>query len=638
MRARSTGVVQVVTFQTCLALLGSGLALSACSSSGQADIADVALDLGALSLPITATGASGAVYRLRQAVFEVRLDGPGGGPPSFITSEQDPLASTLVTRVPSGVYAVGLREGWSLERAFGSDVRNVPAQLRSSVFQRAEVVGGQQTFVRFSFEALGDLLEFGPGELGVEIDVSESGPPAVVPVSFGALIQTSPVALQSFSLRSVLDGALDNAGMSSSATDAYHAIIDSYASAAQGQDPTATHCDDPIQANGDARNGFGVQCDRLESQQFDNLDDWFPIAAVNRLDLAVTDGFDCGQQRLVFANDEAIGNGRMFMSIEALIPNPEPFICGVDACLPIAQFWSSVDAETDPIERSNMLHEAFLGAGIGNGFGPFMNVLHLGASGAGQIRTNNFNDSPWTLREFAFRLDGTVRPLPVRDAVNGALWNDLLPSPTGEACRADFLSAMGGLLTNNLAELSFPSLYFCNDDESRNDGSQDYVAELQAGSGAFRDQLDAALIGTGLQASDVAARARFAGSCIGCHREASGSALGGGVTAPTQTDFVHVSERSLIPCDDGVGQCFEISSALRGVFLPHRQQVLQSFLTLSPGCDVTPLALAADGVGANDASALPLLPKGIGSTSPADGRANAPLRTLGGQLASPHAH
>jgi hypothetical protein len=85
-----------------------------------------------------------------------------------------------------------------------------------------------------------------------------------------------------------------------------------------------------------------------------------------------------------------------------------------------------------------------------------------------------------------------------------------------------------------------------------------------------------------------------------------------------------------------VGQCFEISSALRSVFLPHRQQVLESFLALSPGCAQEPLALAADSFGASSGSALPLLPNGIGAT--ADGPRNAALRTLGGQLASPHAH
>jgi hypothetical protein len=72
------------------------------------------------------------------------------------------------------------------------------------------------------------------------------------------------------------------------------------------------------------------------------------------------------------------------------------------------------------------------------------------------------------------------------------------------------------------------------------------------------------------------------------------------------------------------------------VFLPHRQQVLGSFLALSPGCFQEPLALAADSFSASSGSALPLLPSD-GSAITAS-RANAPLRTLGGQLASPHAH
>ncbi|HVZ35102.1 MAG TPA: hypothetical protein VG963_21900, partial [Polyangiaceae bacterium] len=121
---------------------------------------------------------------------------------------------------------------------------------------------------------------------------------------------------------------------------------------------------------------------------------------------------------------------------------------------------------------------------------------------------------------------------------------------------------------------------------------------------------------------DIAARARFAGSCIGCHQESSGAFLGAGVSAPFQFDFVHVSERAILPCDDGSGNCFAISDALRSSFLPHRQQVMASLLG-SGSCAGAPPAFAAS----SSAS--------LGSLT---GTPSAALRTLGGQIASPHGH
>ena len=52
-------------------------------------------------------------------------------------------------------------------------------------------------------------------------------------------------------------------------------------------------------------------------------------------------GAHCGQQRLIFTNNVPIGNGRMFMILEAQIPNPHPE-CGVAACrsMPRRRTWS----------------------------------------------------------------------------------------------------------------------------------------------------------------------------------------------------------------------------------------------------------------------------------------------------------
>ncbi|HWO12519.1 MAG TPA: hypothetical protein VNN80_23645, partial [Polyangiaceae bacterium] len=462
-----------------------------------------------------------------------------------------------------------------------------------------------------------------------------------------------------FTLRETLAAALANAGSTLDAQQAYESIFDSYATSADGRAPDAPHCDDETTGGAPSLNGFSLQCGRLEAQQFDNLDAWFPTAAVSRLDLAPADGANCGQQRLIFANNSPIGNGRVFMIVESQIPNPSPE-CGVAACAPLAGFWDELSRVTDPVERGARLHEAFINGApelLAQGFGPFIDASQLGPEG-GQIRTNNFNDFPWTLREFQFlNVASPPVPVPVAESPNGALWNDLSALPQGEACRDSFLRAAElGLLTNDPAAMSFAIDEACKDAESRNDSSQDYSSQLAAGSGAFLAQLDALGAASGLSGFDLAARARFAGSCMGCHIEASGSSLGNGLTAPFQFDFVHVSEFGAEPCGNG-GTCFGISDALRTVFLPHRARVSQQLLSgggcgevLPPPPGLPPLPGAPP---AGGPVPLPPVSGGPGSVdTPAAGSnigAARPLAavpipetevryTLGGQLVDEHAH
>lgn len=118
----------------------------------------------------------------------------------------------------------------------------------------------------------------------------------------------------------------------------------------------------------------------------------------------------------------------------------------------------------------------------------------------------------------------------------------------------------------------------CKSAESRNDfTTENYPVHLLAGSPTgFQAELAQRLQGTGLTPMELAARARFAGSCIGCHQESRGSSLGGGLQAPSSLGFVHVSESFLEACPDG--PCFAISQGLREVFLPYRARVMRELL------------------------------------------------------------
>jgi hypothetical protein len=283
-----------------------------------------------------------------------------------------------------------------------------------------------------------------------------------------------------------------------------------------------------------------------------------------------------------------------------------------------------------------------------------MNSTHLGPEG-GQVRTNNFNDFIWTLREFHFQPGPDVlpRPVPVAESPNGELWNDLSSLAQGPACRESFLEAMGGLLGNNLAAMTFPVAEECKDAESPNDFfRQDYQLHLGSGSFEFVDQIEQRIAGTGLSAFDVAARARFAGSCMGCHQEASGSFLGNGLSAPFQGDFVHVNEFIQVDCGDGT-PCFGLSEALEDVFLPHRLEVQRSFLESPDVCGGGGMSGGgsggAAGAGTGGSPGMPMPDPGMAAGPDFSGTEGlAPLgglqlpdgvrRTIGGQVAVPHGH
>jgi uncharacterized membrane protein YgcG len=265
------------------------------------------------------------------------------------------------------------------------------------------------------------------------------------------------------------------------------------------------------------------------------------------------------------------------MILEAQVPNPQPEL-GVAGCRPLAQFWLDQNGIDDPFTRGQRLAGAFLKGDpdlLAAGFGPFYTATNL-TVGSGQIRTNQFDDFPWTLREFKLALDGThlkAIPFPTAEAPNGALWNEDSGLPQGPACRQNFLTAMQGVLTNNMAQMSFVVDQACKDAESQNDFSQDYASQL---TGGFANLLAQNLAGTGLTPTDVANRARFAGSCIGCHNESSSANLGAGVVAPVSFDFPHVQEFASNDCGKrNLGAlCFPTSVALKTVFLPSRLEAL----------------------------------------------------------------
>src|SRR5258706_3871579 len=67
---------------------------------------------GQLDLSLTGTGASGAVYRLRNA--ELTITGPGD--PIVFRTEDDPDRTSIEQELDVGAYSLQASDGWHLER------------------------------------------------------------------------------------------------------------------------------------------------------------------------------------------------------------------------------------------------------------------------------------------------------------------------------------------------------------------------------------------------------------------------------------------------------------------------------------------------------------------------------------------
>ncbi len=456
------------------------------------------------------------------------------------------------------------------------------AHLISDAVQFFFLQGGDEAFVNYQFQVGGEVVDFTKGKLHVTFSVDDSQEcqvPADVTRTERVLLESNVDAVGGVSLTSAFKALAANGGHNGDPNLLFQQIYDSYASADQAVLPDAIHCGDETTDGVSTLNGYPIDCNRNEAQHVNDMGSFFATAFVNRIDLAPTNGAHCGQQRMIFASNSG---GRAFMIMEAQIPNPAPEL-GVDGCLPLAQFWMDQNNEPNAKIRGQRLAQAFLHGGVKGleefGFGAFLTAENL-TVGSGQIRTNQFDSDPWTLREFKLALDGDALravPFPVAESPNGALWNEKSGLPQGEACRESFLTALDGVLTDNMNAMSFVVDSACKDAESRNDFSQDYANQLTPG---FRDLLEQKLasVGSKLSATDIANRARFSGSCIGCHNEASGSFLGNGVTAPFSNDFPQVSEFPQQCADGETGSCFSTSNALNTVFLPARLMAMSNLL------------------------------------------------------------
>lgn len=255
---------------------------------------------------------------------------------------------------------------------------------------------------------------------------------------------TPSIRVSGFSLRTVLDTLASQSGVTGlTGAELFQQLWDTQNPSSEGL-TDGPHCDDVPSVN-----GFPYRCRTADGDQAQNpdaeMDSYSAIGLFNRFELAPADGADCGEYRMVFARTS--GSGRSLIIFEAVLANPRPEL-GLEGCRPIANFWSELSANADVTSRKDALVNFYF-----NGLSGFMPVVHVenhgllgvGRSTTGQVRTNQFIDSPWLLREFKLRKTcGTNCSMvfqPVSDKTNP--FGGLFASSSTEALASEWGSLTG---------------------------------------------------------------------------------------------------------------------------------------------------------------------------------------------------
>jgi hypothetical protein len=367
------------------------------------------------------------------------------------------------------------------------------------------------------------------------------------------------------------------------------------------------HCDDNLDSNGQpTMNGFQIQCPRAEGAQatvtdtFDpnSNNSYIPIALVNRFDLAsnpALGGTDCGEYRIIFAKKSGTTDthNRNMLVFEGVLPNPNPNGHDLSGCVPVARFWASLSAISDPTQRAAQLH-SFYYDGL-PGFQPIVRAASYGNStphATGQVRTNQFMQSNWMLRQYRLQVVNNVLqfvPMPAGSNPEGLLFNETISNPKSSDFRSAFVNLVSSLAINDINRINMNALSATFDafDSDEQDPMKTNYADQFVSSPNFaasiQAQLDASGNPQGLTAADIVARAQTT-SCAGCHQLSNNKNLGGGLVWPASLGFAHTAENQTETAPDGPSGALRylISPALKQLFLPRRQDVIQTFLDGQP--------------------------------------------------------
>ena len=366
-------------------------------------------------------------------------------------------------------------------------------------------------------------------------------------------------------------------------------------------------------------NTFPYTCPRNEGQQviFNAFGPpatpatYTAIALSNRFDLTTPPakgGGDCGEYRIVFERNSGAATGppnRNLIIFEAVLPNPHPDPHSLKGCRPIQDFWESLsDPSLSVATRGARLHDFYYEGLHHAHIEPVVMAKHYGSAAPnadGQVRTNQFmtGSAPqiWMLRQFHIVNDAAgMKFIPVIVATNppASLFDETIAQPLGPGFRTDFLNQVAPLSVAStdpyaIDDISMETASTYAGGESQETppptpGPMDYTAAF-ANSPSFKLAIQGKIPASStLTPADIVSRAQTQ-SCAGCHHISVGAQLGGGVgpwpatLGPTGFQFTHEQLAPPFDLSGGAdGPRYQISDALKNVFLPFRKHIIETFL------------------------------------------------------------
>ncbi len=336
---------------------------------------------------------------------------------------------------------------------------------------------------------------------------------------------------------------------------------------------------------------YGIVCPRSAEAKLATVDpfaspasvSFVPVGLFNRFDLMPSNGAHCGEYRIVYAMRTGAGaplSGRGFLIFEAVLPNPTPAL-GVDACLPVAQFWQSLTNDASVTSRAGKLERFFYTGGAVPGFAPVVRAAHYGhvnegatvlQGRAGQVRTNMFVDgAEWHLREYKLRttcpsattctLSFDHRPVkanPAEELFAGS-------HTQSTSFRTAFTAQIRRLIAPDVNRIAMTTSDTFNTFESSAQTGDVIYNNFDDATMRTAIQTELTRLGSRLTVANVLDRASTQ-TCGGCHQRSNGANLGGGLLWPSSGGFVHIDERG------------RLSPALTLTFLPARLRTLEAFI------------------------------------------------------------
>ncbi len=324
-----------------------------------------------------------------------------------------------------------------------------------------------------------------------------------------------------------------------------------------------------------------------------------PIGLFNRLDLAPKSLSDCGEYRIVYSFKAPLNPpfGRFFIIFEAKLPNPDTVnkaagqLVDPKACVAVAKFWSGLSSIADEGQRNSALQKFYyegLSDASGPIIGPVVNATNYGDP-LGQVRGNQFVDSPWMLREWRiqvasatgkmeFNID-TVKSNPLKELYDDNVAGALDPG-TQDMVRQNFQAQLLSKYVKEIVKVDqapgVNAMAIINGFGIRSDIREfdEFQSESQSGGdvpapvAALKTQMVAAIPGgVSVNADELLVRLN-AITCQGCHETARGSVgrLNRVVVnwpADQPFSFVHIHEP-----ENGMSA---LSPALTTQFLPSRR-------------------------------------------------------------------